>query len=110
MEIKSGYVVELRDGDKYLAIETNWWGNPCIFLLGDKDYSSMASYDEDLRCDGFENLDIVKVWGEPCRYVLEDVVKDTWFNYSPLWVRPKEMTKKEIEEALGYEIKIVEEE
>lgn len=56
-DLKSGMVVETRDGERYLSIEAN--GE--IFLLGYGEFTYMHLYEEDLTVIRSSNFDIVKV-------------------------------------------------
>lgn len=90
-------VVELRNGERYLVV-----GN---FLMGENDYFIRDDFTDDLANRGLRKFDIVKIY--------EDITRiETLHNkdLDIIWERkPKKMTKEEIEEALGYEIEIVEE-
>lgn len=117
-DIKSGYVVELRNGSRYIAIRVHQ--NEFIKGFVNKtDAVSSEAYDETLhyvdalKCPKkcrFDDRDIVKIWGladEPSFALnISDVTRRPL-----LWERPpvKKMTITEIEKALGYSIDIVEE-
>lgn len=91
-------VVELRNGKRYLIA-----GN---FLMGENDYFIKGNFRDDLTNCDFCKFDIVRIY--------EDIFMiETLHNkdLNVFWERkPKKMTKEEIEEALGYEIEIVERE
>lgn len=57
-DLKSGMVVEVRNGDRYLLIEDS--GE--IFLLGYDGFNYMHSYEEDLTMISNPDYDIVRVW------------------------------------------------
>lgn len=91
-------VVELRNGNRYLVVGE--------FLVGENDYFIKDDFTDDLANCGLRKLDIVRIY--------EEIPKIGALHYKELdiiWERkPKKMTKKEIEEVLGYEIEIVESE
>lgn len=91
-------VVELRNGERYLVV-----GN---LLMGISDYFIKDDFTNDLTNRGLRKFDIVRIY--------EDISRiETLHNkdLDIIWERkPKKMTKEEIEEALGYEIEIVESE
>ena len=91
-------VVELRNGERYLIVGD--------FFMGENDYFIKGDFTDDLANCGLHKFDIVRIY--------EDIFKiGALYNKSLdiIWERrPKKMTKKEIEEALGYEIEIVESE
>ena len=90
-------VVEFRNGERYLIVGD--------FLMGENDYFIKGDFTDDLTNRGLRKFDIVRVY--------EDIPKIGALHYKELdiiWERkPKKMTKEKIEEALGYEIEIVEE-
>lgn len=89
-------VVELRNGERYLIVGD--------FFMGENDYFIKGDFTDDLTNHGLRKFDIVRIY--------EEIPKIGALYYKELdiiWERkPKKMTKKEIEEALGYEIEIVE--
>ena len=91
-------VVELRNGERYLIVGD--------FFMGENDYFIKGDFTDDLTNHGLRKFDIVRIY--------EEIPKIGALYYKDLdiiWERkPKKMTKKEIEEALGYEIEIVEKE
>ena len=90
-------VVELRNGDRYLVV-----GN---FLMGESDYFIKDDFTDGLVNRGLRKFDIVRIYEDICRI-------ETLYNkdLDVIWEqKPKKMTIGEIEEALGYEIEIVEE-
>ena len=111
-DLKTGMVVELRNGDKYLVmLNPDCEGRELIRFNGG--YMSLNAYDNELMLKKLnENFDIVKVYsaeGSIC-WLLGDkeLVK-----FKPIWEREgiaKEMTVKEVEKELGYKIKIVSDE
>lgn len=91
-------VVELRNGERYLVVGD--------FLMGENNFFIKGDFTDDLANCGLRKFDIVRIY--------EEVPKIGALHYKDLDIiwerRPKKMTKKEIEEALGYEIEIVESE
>lgn len=89
-------VVELRNGERYLIVGD--------FFMGENDYFIKGDFTDDLANHGLRKFDIVRIY--------EEIPKIGALYYKELGIiwerRPKKMTKKEIEEALGYEIEIVE--
>ena len=91
-------VVEFRNGERYLVV-----GN---FLMGKNDYFIKGDFTDDLTNRGLRKFDVVRIYEDICKI-------ETLYNkdLDVIWERkPKKMTKEEIEEALGYEIEIVEKE
>lgn len=110
------HVVETKDGDKFLVLTTErtLFGvslNGDTFIDLTKDY-----YGEDLKAKErrLSDFDVVRVYEiySPCAF--ESL---TWGLHGAsslvlIWERPeepKEMTMKELEEELGYPVKIVKE-
>ena len=89
-------VVELRNGERYLIVGD--------FLMGENNFFIKGDFTDDLANRGLRKFDIVRIY--------EEIPKIGALYYKELGIiwerRPKKMTKKEIEEALGYEIEIVE--
>lgn len=89
-------VVELRNGERYLIVGD--------FLMGENDYFIKSDFTDDLANHGLRKFDIVRIYGEIPR-----IGAINYKNLDIIWEwKPKKMTKEEIEEALGYEIEIVE--
>lgn len=90
-------VVELRNGKRYLVVGD--------FLMGENDYFIKDDFTNDLANHGSHKLDIVRIHGE-----IPKIGALYYKELGIIWERkPKKMTKKEIEEALGYEIEIIKE-
>lgn len=90
-------VVELRNGKRYLVVGD--------FLMGENDYFIKDDFINDLANHGSHKLDIVRIHGE-----IPKIGALYYKELGIIWERkPKKMTKKEIEEALGYEIEIIKE-
>lgn len=109
-DLKTGMVVEYRNGSRRVVFEDR--------LLGNKAYCRLNQFEETLLIIGScHDLDIMKVYrpNKKCVYELEDIFDDT--NLNLIWERQEEsepeaeeMTLAEIEKELGRKIKIVSEE
>jgi hypothetical protein len=105
-DLKVGYVVKQRDGD--LSMIMPGLGGKMVTVNKDGRWSSINSYNADLCCPGCSTGDIMEVYGYSSwnyrALTIETVDRDL------LWKRedPKKMTVKEIAEALGYPVEIVE--
>ena len=90
-DLKSGYVVETRDGSRFLVTRTNQ--NRFIKVITNKSrFINLNSYDEDLRATPpmDPDTDIVKVWGlsdDPLKAVCMSDISERPL----LWERPKEL-------------------
>ena len=111
-DIKSGYLVELQNGEKYLCTrhDQNKFEKLLINTIIGKTYALDLYNNSFCRSMDFRDLDICKIYGLPNDidiYTLNLSLYSS--NHRPLlWERkPVEMTKKQIEEKLGYKIKIV---
>ena len=73
--------------------------------MGENDYFIKDDFTNDLANHGSHKLDIVRIHGE-----IPKIGALYYKELGIIWERkPKKMTKKEIEEALGYEIEIIKE-
>lgn len=120
-ELVQGDIVRLRNGRDYIYLQESYLGrNYLISLEKPCSHLSLNCYDENLyyinKNSKKHKLDIMKVM--TCDYFVEDI-RDyilNWFKLKNIWtwVRNEqekvEMTIREIEEELGYPIKIVKEE
>lgn len=107
-DLKDGMVVEYRSGDRCLVVRDH--------LLSKEYCINMSDLGDDLKdIYGYQEDDIVKVYDADYTYVDEfEEVFDT-DNLTLIWEREeekkepdhKEMTVEEIEEKLGYKIKVV---
>ena len=103
-DLKVGMIVELRNGKRYLVMEKDK-------LLSKYGNMSLASYNNDLEfsddVEKDEAWDIIKVFKSNANN-LNTLFQDD--NLELLWEREivKEMTLAEIEEQLGYKIKLKE--
>lgn len=106
--LKSGDIVVLRNGDKckvFLDYKTKHYGKGIISNIVEKYFNGLIEYDNQLICSLSPLLDIVQIYRP--RYD-SDVMSINLDNYKLVWERKeiKEMTMKEICEALGYDVKI----
>lgn len=106
--LKSGDIVVLRNGDKrkvFLDYETEYYGKGIISDIVNKHFNALPEYDNQLICSMSPLLDIVQIYRP--RYD-SDVMSINLDDYKLVWERKevKEMTMKEICEALGYDVKI----
>ena len=105
-DLKTGMVVELRDGARMIVINR---GGKINFYELENVYSGIVYsgnlYSNTLRCHGSEDDDITKVF----RYEEAEFMFNSSVIRHLLWERiePKKMTFEDIEKALGYEIELV---
>lgn len=98
-ELKSGMIVEYRDGEKRLVIDND--------LIGDDGHSSLSNFNDDLKHILYSDLDIIKVYKYKYTYIFSELLKDD--NLNLIWERKEiKLTDKEIEilkalKVLGYE-------
>lgn len=105
-DLRSGMVVETRDSDRFLILVA---GDDIHMMCGDGarhmgQWEVQQLYHDDLtRKNGFNEHDIMKVY-----YRVESFYKVS-ATENLLWERKeiKEMTVSEIEEVLGYSVKVV---
>lgn len=114
-DLKTGMVVETRNGEKYLVMYSPDFGKR-VFISFDGGFLDLKDYLEDLtfrqpkyiRKFNSHDFDIVKIYtlGETLFDILYDKNR---LQYKTIWQREeiKEMTIDEIEKELGYRIKIV---
>lgn len=104
-DLRDGMVVEQRDGNMYLVL-----AEEVVRKCG---YNEMNCYTDDLKCKGYTEGDIVKVYRitpESLRRIEDVFIKS---NLELIWERkePKKMTVEEmrqkLEELTGEEIEIV---
>lgn len=107
--IAGRHVVETRGGDKYLIFDSE---DGKFMYRGDGEFLDLERYREDLtRMSGDKSYDIMKVYELKCS-ANQNSIKAYCERYLILvWEReePKEMTMAELEEKLGYKVKIVKE-
>lgn len=108
-DLRTGMVVETRNGNKYLVmLNPDCEGKELINF--DSGFMPLSRYNDNLMLKtGDEEFDIMKVYSVEasiCR-LLRDKER---MEFKLIWEREeetKEMTVKEIEKELGYNIKIV---
>ena len=85
-------------------------GNKYMYLMGElrRLDSWCSGMKEDLKNDEYESLDIIAVHN-PIGCTINEMLNRDYSTEKPIWKReePKEMTIAEIEEALGYPIKVI---
>lgn len=102
--LKSGMVVEYRNGERRLVIDK--------YLIGNNAHYELSSYNENLE-DEYPRLTIMKVFKIRQRAILERILDDD--NLELIWERkePKKMTveemKQKLEELTGEEIEVMQE-
>lgn len=109
-DLKSGYLVEYRSGERRLVVATSDGG--FVLLSGEcMIYNSSSSYNDELRCSctALPN-DIMKVYGLPKRAENGSVLSTS--GRELIWQREekpavKKMTVSEVCKALGYDVEIV---
>lgn len=113
-ELKAGYLVELKNGERYVIMFYNEDKYTDFILIDETGHGYIPfTYDAYLH-DTYPvsqtekgAYDIEKVWGFPnTQFTLSELFDTSIRNL--LWQREvKEMTLEEVCEVLGYEIKIV---
>lgn len=108
-DLQTGMVVETKDGTKYIVMR-----NSCIsapdsdFIVNENGWNPLRYYNDDLlEYHTYSDLDIIKVYKPNYPNVIRTFEEDA---LELIWEREeyKEMTVAEIEEKLGYKIKIIE--
>lgn len=97
-DIKDGMVVEFRDGDRRIVLNGHLMTNNAVI--------NTSHFTEDLQHQ-FDDFTIDKVYTSNARFGT-DYFKDEYLDL--IWEREpeyKEMTVSEIEEKLGYKIKVI---
>lgn len=117
-------IVLLRNGTLAIVLPNHYSGNgtstfeitrdeSLACILHCSNYKENRAYDDN-HCEYCEQYDVVKLWRMDdlnANNILKDFfLKRTAPSKDPFWTEtsPKKMTKKEIEEELGYSIEIVE--
>ena len=106
-DLKTGMVVELKNGTKYMVL----LDTPCgDVLIRDAAWSPFSRYDHNLNQDNLYDplCGIARVYKPNGEYQME---RKYWGEMELIWERqkPKKMTLAEIEAELGYPVDIVEE-
>lgn len=101
-DLEGGMVVELRNGERLLVTREYWVGNYRCF--------DRIIFSDDLTHKNDEKLDVIKVFRVRDPRCLVEVFDDRTLGL--IWERKEEpdfteMTVAEIEEKLGYKIKVV---
>lgn len=102
-DLKSGMWIEMRNGAKCLFIkgcETKNYGTNDLFI-GHNVFMMLSDYNNNLKCNGFPGLDIVKVYWDVANKVNARTLR---LDDIPLfWERTEltELTISEIEAKLG---------
>lgn len=98
-DLKDQMVVECRNGQKYMVVDN--------IILRNSGFINLLNFDDKLKCVGFSEFDIMKVYDEIYRLDLLDNSK----RLNLLWEREeiKEVTMAEVEEKFGCKVKIVKE-
>lgn len=107
--LKSGDIVVFGSGEKakvFLDYESNYYGKGILAYIDKDSFMALSSYDDNLLIlSGNEHYAINKIYRP--KYDCS-VMSNNLNDYDLIWERKeiKEMTMKEICEALGYEVKI----
>lgn len=108
--LRTGHIVTYRNGSlRRVFLDTDMFESN--ILIGDHVWNSLASYNDELLYDGGNaDLDIMKIVTGTSILNLVNTDLDS-ITTTTIWERrePKEMTIAEIEQALGYSIKVVKE-
>lgn len=109
-DLKTGMRVKTRNGITYVVVlnyKTGLYGFQDVFFVGDNGFMTGDSYGDDLLCitSGEYSFDIAKVYAQPKDHFFLNI-KETG---RIIWERkePKSMTLAEIEQELGYPVKII---
>lgn len=106
-DIKSGYVVELRDGSLMMAMRCNQDTFDKILVEKEGEWMPFDCLNSDLTFNDYREYDIMKVYGlNQYPYRALNISSD---DRTLLWERKEtiEMTMDEVCKALGRQIKIV---
>jgi hypothetical protein len=105
-DLRGGMIIILRNGTRAFLVETSE-----LFGINNKGSCiSIGGYNDDLTSIYYKNLDIMEVWAIHGMDTLESLLELNEDFDTLVWKRkPKELTVAQIEELLGYEIKIVKE-
>lgn len=103
-DLKTGMVVELRDGTMCMVLLDTPCGDVFVNVNG---WSDMNSYDDDWRCFPliYRGFDIIRVYSAESAY---QMVFSRWGDMKMIWERkePNKMTLAEIEAELGYPVEV----
>lgn len=106
-DLKSGMIVEFREGGKYLVV------NDCF--MRNAAHAFMCHYDEDMICKNYRGGDIVRVWEVRKLCNLNALVNSDWTDEDNfghvIWDRKNgdhvDMTLEEVCKALGKKVRII---
>ena len=106
-DLKTGMVVELRNGTKSMVL----LDTPCgDVFVNDGDWCNADSCNSGLKCfpSRCRELDVIRVYSAESAYQMKF---GRWGEMKMIWERkePKKMTLAEIEAALGYPVEVIEE-
>lgn len=110
--LRTGHIVTYRNGSLRRVFLDTGMHEPNV-LVGDEVWNSLANYNDELLYNsgsGNADFDIMKIVTGTSILNLVDTDLDS-ITTTTIWKRsePKEMTIAEIEQALGYPVKIVKE-
>lgn len=99
-ELKDGMLVQYRDGSFRLVLNG--------LLMGETRHDTMNDFDSDLTCKLYDAYDIMKVY-KSMAHCFSELYEESCMEL--IWSRdrlePKEMTMGELEDLLGYKVKII---
>lgn len=100
--IKDGMVVEIRNGSRWLKVSDT-------LISTNGNYEPLKKYNNDLTHISNDEFDITKVFKIQSTYMCLPTNLSSINNNAIIWQKkePKEMTIAQIEEALGYTIKVI---
>ena len=108
-DLQTGMVVETKDGTKYVVMRNSCMPAPdSDFIVNRNGWNTLNNYSDNLLENHYySDLDIIKVYKPKYPNVIRTFEDD---ELKLIWQRKdyKEMTVAEIEEKLGYKIKIIE--
>lgn len=101
-DLKSGMVVETREGNRYLVIKD---GDLLYFMNSNESTYLEDIYGDDLLSTQSDNFDIMKICDKTLTF------KDVKYTTNLLWERekPRKMTIEQLERIFGFPVEIVEE-
>lgn len=110
-ELKTGMIVTYRDGKQRVVFkDTTMFECNKNFITDGVNWSLLSTWEEDLTCSFFKEMDIMKVEVATSFVMMCRNPVDIPSSYrKTIWERPtpKKMTVSEIESILGYKIEII---
>lgn len=110
-ELKTGMIVTYRDGKQRVVFrDTAMSKYNKDFVTDGVGWSSLSTWEEDLTCSLFKEMDIMKVEVATSFVMMCRNPVDIPSSYrKTIWERPtpKKITVSEIEDILGYKIEII---